>query len=257
MVDIKREDITLQDRTKGISADEFAWGSYFYSEAISSGYNSKGFELWYYFYKTELNRRTNWYATALSTAWGNWFTAFTYDGRIEMETDYNWTKKWAYYAVYVSDTYKNYLNWVSYGNYLFGIRQTTVDKIPAYNFSSATQKLTNPWLTTTSWWTFGTWWTATDGWAEHTTGNTATLVSNNISGTYTTDDRFRFAVKVTNWTAWSFTLESSGSPAETFNTQEDGWYVATVRWYSWWVNVTITPSSTFEYWKHKKYPISK
>ena len=246
MVDIKREDITLQDRTKGISADEFAWGSYFYSEAISSGYNSKGFELWYYFYKTELNRRTNWYATALSTAWGNGFTAFTKDGRIEMETDYNGTKNGAYFAAYVSDTYKQYLNGVSYGNYLFWIRQTTVDKIPAYNFASTTQKLTNPWLTTTSWWTFGTWWSATDNGAEHTTWNTATLVSNNISGSYTTDDRFRFAVKVTNWTAWSFTLESSGSPAETFNTQEDGWYVATVRWYSGWVNVTITPSSTFD-----------
>ena len=47
MVDVKRQDITLQDRTKGISADEFAWGSYFYSDAISSVYNSKGFELWY------------------------------------------------------------------------------------------------------------------------------------------------------------------------------------------------------------------
>lgn len=45
MVEVKREDITLQDWTKGISADEFAGGSYFYSEAISSGYNTKGFEL--------------------------------------------------------------------------------------------------------------------------------------------------------------------------------------------------------------------
>jgi hypothetical protein len=41
MADIKRQDITLQDRTKGISADEFAGGSYFYSEAISTGYNTK------------------------------------------------------------------------------------------------------------------------------------------------------------------------------------------------------------------------
>ena len=29
MVDIKRQDITLQDWTKGISSYEFAWGSYF------------------------------------------------------------------------------------------------------------------------------------------------------------------------------------------------------------------------------------
>ena len=36
MVEVKREDITLQDRTKGISADEFAGGSYFYSEGIQT-----------------------------------------------------------------------------------------------------------------------------------------------------------------------------------------------------------------------------
>jgi hypothetical protein len=36
-----------------------------------------------------------------------------------METDYNGTKNGAYFAAYVSDTYKQYLNGVSYGNYLF------------------------------------------------------------------------------------------------------------------------------------------
>ena len=59
MVEVKREDITLQDRTKGISADEFAGGSYFYSEAISSGYNTKGFELGYKLSKTALNSRAD------------------------------------------------------------------------------------------------------------------------------------------------------------------------------------------------------
>ena len=32
MVDIKREDITLYDWTKGISADEFTGGSYYYAD---------------------------------------------------------------------------------------------------------------------------------------------------------------------------------------------------------------------------------
>ena len=75
MVDIKREDITLQDWTKGISADEFAWGSYYYAEAISSGYNTKGFELWYGLGRILLNKRKNWYSVALCPCNWNYGTA--------------------------------------------------------------------------------------------------------------------------------------------------------------------------------------
>ena len=46
MVDIERKWITLNDWTKGISVDEYAWGSYFYAEGIQSDYCTKGFKLW-------------------------------------------------------------------------------------------------------------------------------------------------------------------------------------------------------------------
>ena len=62
MVDIKRQDITLQDWTKGISADEFAWGSYFYSEWIQSWYTTKGFKLGHRLDSSVLNYRSNGYA---------------------------------------------------------------------------------------------------------------------------------------------------------------------------------------------------
>lgn len=59
MVEVKREDITLQDWTKGISADEFAGGSYYFAEGIQTGYNTKGFKLGHKLISKVLNYRTN------------------------------------------------------------------------------------------------------------------------------------------------------------------------------------------------------
>ena len=248
MVDIKREDITLQDWTKGISADEFAWGSYFFSEAISSWYNSKGFELWYYLHKTAINSRANWYATALSTAWGNWFAAFTRDGRIEMEDDFNWNKKGAYYAFEAWGAIGNwYLNWISYWNYLFWIRQGGVDKIPAFNFFNEwSQLLTNTDLSSSTGWTVGTGWTIWTWWAAHSTWNTWTLVSNTVSWAYTISDKFRVAIKITNWTAWKITVSLGTALAtQEFSEHKDGWYVGTLNMQGS-LYVTITPNSAFD-----------
>lgn len=244
MVDIKREDLTLQDRTKGISADEFAWGSYFYSEAISSGYNSKGFELWYRLSKYALNNRESWYATALSPRWWYWFTAFTRDGRIEMEDDYNGTTKGAYYAFYAWGSIWNwYLNWINYGDYFYAIRQTSVDKLPAYNFFSETELLTNPDLTSATWWTLWTWWTTTDTWAQHTSG-TAALVSDNLANSYSASDRFRCALKISWWTAWQITVKWGTWASATLSDRKDGRYVVNLQGDST-MYVTITPNSAF------------
>ena len=247
MVDIKREDITLQDWTKGISADEFAWGSYYYAEAISSGYNTKGFELWYGLGRILLNKRKNWYSVALCPCNWNYGTAiFTRDGRIEMEDYWNWNNRWAYYA-YNSGwlLWEWYLNGVTYWDYLFAIRQTSIDKIHCKDaFDINSQLLTNTTLTTTTWWTFGTWWSATSWGAKHTTGNTGTLKSDAISGTYTSSDRFRLAVKITGWTAWSINLSGDGVN-ETINDKADGWYVKNFKWSSS-VYVSLSPTSDFD-----------
>ena len=89
MVDIKREDITLQDWTKGISADEFAWGSYFYAEWIQTWYNTKWFKLWHRLDSEVLNYREEWYPVAISPAWDYGMTIFTYDRRLETSENYN------------------------------------------------------------------------------------------------------------------------------------------------------------------------
>jgi len=247
MVDIKREDITLQDWTKGISADEFAWGSYFYSEAISSGYNTKGFELWYKVGKLALNSRANWYVVALSPESAYGFVGFTRDGRVEMHDYWNWNNRGAYYAFDAWGAIWNwYLNWVTYGNYLFGIRQTWIDRFPSNNFFDVdSQLLSNTDLSSSTGWTFWTWWTVTSGWAKHTTGNTSSLTSSNVTWTYASTDRFRLAVKVTWWTAWSITVKWWESTTQTFNEHKDGWYVATLKWATT-MYAQITPTSIFD-----------
>ena len=247
MVDIKRQDITLSDRTKGISADEFAWGSYFYSEAISSWYNTKGFELGYRLSKTALNNRSNGYAVALSPAWGYGFSAFTRDGRIEMEDYWNGEREGAYYAFEAWGLLGNwYLNGVTYWDYFFAIRQTSVDKIHRTNlFDEGSQLLTNTDLSDSTGRTFGTWRTATTNGAAHTIGETDTLVSDAIAWSYTATDRFRLAVKVSGWTAWSITVKWGAAGTQTFNEHKDGRYVANVGGAST-TTVTITPTGTFD-----------
>lgn len=246
-MDIKRQDITLQDWTKGISADEFAWGSYFYADWISSGYNTKGFELWYRLSKTALNNRAKGYVTALSPTWWYWFTAFTRDWRIEMEEMYNWNKKWAYYAFEAWGGIGNwYLNWISYWNYFFWIRETSVDKVDKSDlFDESNQLLSNTDLSDATWWTLGTWWTTTDNWAEHSTG-TDPLTSDTVSGSYSVSDRFRVAVKITNWTAGSITVKWWASNTETFSEHKDWWYVSILPWAAS-MYVEFTPSNTFDW----------
>ena len=245
MVDVKRQDITLQDRTKGISADEFAWGSYFYSEAISSWYNSKGFELWYSLEKIKINNRPSWYAKALALASGYGFAAFTADGMVEFDVEYNGEWKWAYYSSFIGDTYRSYYNWIDYWTSLFAITYNTVQRIPMANFITNTQLLTNPDLSSATWWTLWTWWTTTDAWAKHTPWNTGTLSADSLSW-YTTDDRFRLAFKITWWTAWTINVKQIESFNITYSDKKDWWYVLTVRGHTSWLAVIFTPNSAFD-----------
>ena len=246
MVDVKRQDITLQDRTKGISADEFAWGSYYYSEAISSGYNSKGFELWYSLEKTKINSRSAWYAKALALASGYGFAAFTADGMVEFDVEYNGEWKWAYYSSFIGDSYRYYYNWIDYWTSLFGITYNTVQRIPMANFITTTQLLANPDLSSATWWTLWTWWTTTDAWAQHTPWNTWTLVSDPVTWN-TIDDRFRLAIKITWWTAWTINVKEYDSLNVTYSDKKDWWYVVTVRWATAWLTITLTPNSAFDW----------
>ena len=255
MVDIKREDLTLQDWTRGISADEFAWGSYYYSEWISSGYATKWFELWYRLGKIKINDRANWYAVGLSPSIWLWFVAFTKDWRIEMQELYNWASTWtwdidwwwAYYAYYQWWFLNNwYLNGLTYWDYLIGVRQDSVDFINKDAFSSSAEVLWETDMSVATWWTIGTWWTITDNWAEHTTGNTWTLEYDISAEWYTTSDYLRCAVKITNRTTGTLKV-SVWNWDEPFNSHTAWWYVGTLRGKSTTTTLTLTPSSNFDW----------
>ena len=254
MVDIKREDLTLQDRTKGISADEFAWGSYFYSEWISSGYNTKGFELWYRLSKQVLNNRKNWNIVSLAATNSNsyGFMAFTKDGRIETENFWNgaststWDSDgwWAFYPWWLWDSW--YINWLTYWEEAIGIRQSAIDVVNyKHAFDPSADVITNPDF---SWgwtgWTVGMGWTITDNGAEHTTWNTGTLTYDISWWWFWTSDYIRVAVQISDRSNWSLSVDI-GWWSVTFNSWAAWWYVATLKWVSPTTTLTITPSSSF------------
>ena len=257
MVDVKREDITLQDWTKGISADEFAWGSYFYSEAISSWYNSKGFELWYRVANYSINHRPSGYAQALSPASSTyWFLAFTRDGYIESQHFWNWdstdtwdlTGWWAIYAIKAGDTlWSGYVNWVTYWDLAIWIREKAIDVVDYKNaYDKNSEILTNTDLSDSTWWTLGTGWTTTTDWAEHTPGNTGTLTTDISSAWLDENSYCRCAVKITNWTAGNLTVQIS-STTSVFTAKKDGWYVANLRGKNSTTTLTLTPTSAFDW----------
>ena len=249
MVDIKREDITLQDRTKGISADEFAWGSYFYSEGIQSGYNTKWFKLWYYVNKDVLNYRANGYPVAMCQApSGDGMAYFTKDGRIETQEIYNGSLSgngdgtWGGALFVKTPTLSDYINGITYGTKAIAIRDTKVDVIDMSNlFDPYAELLTQPkFESSASDRTVGTWWTLTDSWMEHTTGNTGTL---SVDFTIDALTYWRVAVKVKDRTAWKITVDS-GNLTDIANS--NGWFTVYDYGSAWTKTLTITPSSDFD-----------
>ena len=246
MVDIKREDITLQDWTKGISADEFAWGSYYYSEWISSWYSTKWFELWYSTRKILLNKRNySGEVVAMAPVGWYWFSMFTRDGKIEMEVSYNWDNKWAYYATYPEWWQPDaYINGLGYWNKLIWIRKHYVDIIQWNNLFSSTDLVSNPTFSGSTWWTVGAWWTIWDNWATHTSW-TATLSTTPNWTPYTTSDLFRCSMKISWRTTWNLSV-TLGYWTATFSAKTAGWYAVSLKWASTTV-LTLTPTSTFNW----------
>lgn len=249
-MDIKREDLTLQDWTKGISADEFAWGSYFFAEWIQSGYTTKWFKLWHRLDSSVLNYRPNWYAVSISPAGSYWMTTFTYDRKIETSETYNGSLEWdwdesgwgALYAATPWDSFR-WVNWITYWTKAIWIRNwgyiDVVDRDGLFN--PASELLTNTDLSDSTGWTVGTGWTITDNWAEHTPGNIASLTSD---FTMWSNGRVRIAVKITWRTAWSVTIDAWGA---TDTANRNGWFVVSNVVSSGTCTLTITPGTTFDW----------
>ena len=248
MVDVKREDITLQDRTKGISADEFAWGSYFYAEWIQTWYNTKWFKLWHRLDSSVINYRADGYPVAISPAWDYWMTIFTHDRRLETSETYNGSLEWdgdlnggwALYAQAANLTTR-WVNWITYWTKAFAIRSHYVDIIDWDGlFNPASELLSNTNLSDSTWWTVGTWWTITSEWAEHTPWNTGTLTA---TFTPTQAGRVRLAIKIINRTAGNVKIDAEGA----VDTASDNWWFVTTNTVNATATtLTITPSSTFD-----------
>lgn len=257
MVDIKRQDITLQDRTKGISADEFAWGSYFYSEGIQTGYSTKGFRLWPYLDKHLLNERSTGYPVAVCPCRGSILDSssntlfFCKDCRLEMEWSLNGSLEWAWGTAWGGAIYV--LPWLSpervggyvYGDYALAFSKSYISRIEYKDtYSLSWQTITNPrFENSAAGRTVGSWRTLTDDWMEHTIGETGTLETTAIAYD---DDNARVAIKVTNCTAGTVTMTLGGKDLTT--TAGKNWrFVGTVPNMSSWSSytITITPSSDF------------
>ena len=252
MADIKREDITLQDWTKWISADEFWWWSYFYAEWISSGYNTKWFELWSRVTKTAINSRAAGYSVAIApTRWGvYWMASFTHDWMIELENEYNGERKWAMFSRwrngYESD--RVYKNWLSYWDLLIGITNNHIDVVNTSEAFSSEELLTEP--TFNNWWaawTVGSWWSITSNGAEHTSGTGTLTTAINFSETPTSDVYLRVAVRIadTTW-GWrlAFGLDAPISQEVDFQ-PKNWWMVLTLRCNQNTTSLIITPTTNF------------
>lgn len=259
MVDIKREDITLQDRTKGISADEFAWGSYFYSEWIQSWYSTKGFRLWHYLDIHSLNERTEWYPIAAYPC--NWsilsdapnMLYITHDGKIEMKWALNGSTYWEWGLSWGGAIFSD-ASWLSrnggyvYGDYVLAFSQEWLTMVKyADTYSRSWQTVTNPrFENSAAWWTVGTWWTLTDDGMEHTTGETWTLSVDALG--HADASYWRLAFKVTNCTAGSVTLDVDGTDIVASENWRNGWFVWTKISVTEEQNytITLTPTSDFD-----------
>lgn len=263
MVDIKREDITLQDWTKGISADEFAWGSYFYSEWIQTGYSTKWFRLWQYIEVNNLNERTQGYPIAACACKGSVLSNspnmifFTKDNRVEMEGSLNgstygeWGDAWGG-AIYNFPVYytRNFTWGIVYGTYalIFNDNDAAfkIDFTKIYDPSY--QNITNPrFENSAAWRTVGTGRTLTDDGMEHTTGETGTLSQ---SVTWHDNGFDRYAIKIVGCTTGNVTLtRDNGNDTQTIITTESwrNWrFVGSHLGRDYAATMTITPSSDFD-----------
>ena len=262
MVEVKREDITLSDWTKWISADEFAWGSYFYADSIQSWYSTKWFKLWPKAIVNSLNERTQWYPIALCPCAKSMlvdtpnFIAFTRDRTLEMGGTLNWSTQWEWWdagwgAIWQEWTVVNRCWWFVFWEYALVFTETTAKKIKytdTYDIEYW-QTITNPrFENSASGWTVWSGWTLTDDWMEHETWETWTL---EVTAPCDADWWGRFAIKITNCTAWNVVLHQSKTNTDAITTQSwrNGWFVGTANWMVDEENntITITPSSDFDW----------
>lgn len=252
MVDIERKGLTLDDWTKGISVDEYAWWSYFYADWIQSWYNTKWFKLWPRTSDYVLNERKDWYVTGLiPNSSSSDMIATTYDWRIEWTYFNNGSTEWAYFAIFDDWALStNYLWALKYWDSIIGIRWDVIDLIKyRQTYTPNAEIITEPDFD--NWWagwTLWTGWTIWDDWAEHEVWQTWELEAN-LTSTLTSSDVVRVAIHVKNCTKWYVTAYLWALNVDWGQTEaKKNWrFTFSIQWDSSKTNIRIVPSSTFDW----------
>jgi hypothetical protein len=225
--------ITLNDRTKWISVDEYTGGSFFYSEWIDAYSSTKWFKLWPNIWYYGLNTRADWFWIAIakpSNAGRN--IIFTSDGYIESDTSYyamsDDRDNWLWWAYYKRPTW-TYVNWIAIWSTLLWITADKIDRITTLTSLFGSNLITNPSLVSNTWWTVWSWWWTSVAWAKHTSWTD--VLSQTIAPTWTNAQRI--AVRMT-WcttgtcTVWVSTGSWQATFAWTLSSTSDAWSVFTL-----------------------------
>lgn len=244
--------ITLNNWSLWLSADEYAWGSYFYAEWIDSYSNSSGFRLWHNIVDTEINKRSGWYPVAMeylnkldeewyNFVWMVWFTSDWY-----MESD--WLNRAAsssdtfWWALYKRPTW-SYLNWLIASGELLGITTDKIDRISTTIGLFGTNVVNTPDLTSAGTWSVWAWWTPWATGAVHSTGtNTLRQLL-----TVTSWKRYRIVTLSTGATTGSCEVRFWTDVLWTITPTSDRWLMGTAVAASASEYVTFIPTNDFNW----------
>lgn len=238
--------IKLDNRTIWNSTDEYAGGSFQYSEWIDSTSSSKYFKLWPKVDTYNINNRANWLIIASvysrSNLKGNDFV-YTNDWYMEELDTYNeYATSNTLWGGIFRNGEESYVNWLRIWDQFLWIWGSYIDIITSMALKwFSTQKVTTPALTSNTWWTVWAWWTTGSGGAVHSSGTADLSQTLSTNGT----GKYRFTVKMTGCTTgscvvkrWAVTLWTIDSTCNKRNL-----YCPTS--VSWSDVITFTPTSNF------------
>lgn len=237
--------INLSDWTLWITADDYAWGSFMYSEGIDSKSSTKWFSLGPQLVEWKINKRNSAETNALCYKTGIWLLSFSNDWYIETDDTYvfspnrTWTTAWGGLYRRSSWYYKN--GTVIWDTIIWISSTGKIDRITNITWLRWSNIVSNPWLTSNTWWTVWSWWTTWATWAVHTSGTAA------LKQTITTDwtSKNRIVIRMEWCTTWSCSVKLWAVSLGTLTSNSD------IRSLFVWTSIAtseeiiLTPSNTF------------
>jgi len=246
--------LTLNNRSLGMSADEYTGGSFYYWENINVRENGKVIKSSSQLSQSVMNVRTNWYATAWMF-WDNNRYILSADGYFEEYFQYNGMYQsvdTTWWALYRKSSW-GYVNGIQIWTSYLCVSTATIDRFitPEIMFVSwtadASNIITNKNLTSNTDWTVWSGWTTWVNGAVHTTG-TATIEQTLVSPDWT--KKHRIAVMVRYHTAGTVQVRlrewSTNTILGTISTSSDMWSVFYVdNDTALWTAINLLPSNDF------------